>query len=105
MGAIVLWWLVVLYLYCVVHLLIGVEEYSLEQSFCILYGLCSYGFYYSFVFLPFLALVFLIPSQLIINELGSGSGALWLSGCQSFTLSFLHLRTSDRTGSLGKPCI
>lgn len=92
---------------CVVHLLVYRDRTvcSLEQSFCIPFGLCGCAFCYSFVFMTFLALVFLVTSQLIINELGFGSGALWLSGCRSFLLSFLHLRISDRTGSLGTPCI
>lgn len=105
MGAIVLCCRIMLYLLCCTFVYRSKTVYSLEQSFCILFGLYGYGFYYSFAFMPFHALVFLITSQLIINELGFGSGALWLSACRSFLLSFLHLGLSDRTGSLGKPCI
>lgn len=79
--------------YFVVHLLAyrGGTAYSLEQSFCVLFGLCGYGFYSSFVFMPLHALAFPITSQLIINELGFGSGALRLSNWNGFPLSFLSL--------------
>ena len=95
MGAIVLCCLIMLYLLCCTLVYTSKTVYSLKQSFCILFGLCGYGFYYSFVFMPFHALVFQITSQLIINKLGFGSGALWLSGCRSFLLSFLHLGLSE----------
>lgn len=75
---------------CVVHLLYtGIELCVLWSNHFVYLLVSGYGFCYSFVFMTFLALVFLVTSQLIINELGFGSGALWLSGCRSFLLSFL----------------
>ena len=75
---------------CVVHLLYtGIELCVLWSNHFVYLLVSGYGFCYSSVFMTFLALVFLVTSQLIINELGFGSGALWLSGCRSFLLSFL----------------
>lgn len=106
MGAIVLCSHIVLYLIVLCTCLsIGIEQCVLWSNRFVYLLVSGCAFCYSFVFMTFLALVFLVTSQLIINELGFGSGALWLSGCRSFLLSFLHLRISDRTGSLGTPCI
>lgn len=57
-------------------------------------------FCYSFVFLTFLALVFLVISQLIINELGFGSGAVveWLQKFPSLLPSLKNLGQNRISG-------